>query len=72
MFEPTDPNAPTTTLSWDTFSEAADEAGLSRIYGAIHFADGDLHGRALGTEVGANVWSQAQEYINGTADEFVF
>ena len=33
------------TLEWDTFSEAADEAGISRLYGGIHFADGDLNGR---------------------------
>jgi hypothetical protein len=53
------------TLEWNTFSEAADEAGLSRRYGGIHFEDGDLNGRLLGQEVGELVFEQAQFYING-------
>ncbi|MBE9061108.1 DUF6851 domain-containing protein [cf. Phormidesmis sp. LEGE 11477] len=48
------------TLEWDTFTQAADEAGLSRIYGGIHFEDGDLNGRALGREVADSVWSKVQ------------
>src|SRR5206468_2961712 len=35
------------TLRWPTFSAAADEAGLSRRYGGIHFEQGDLAGREL-------------------------
>lgn len=53
------------TLEWDTFTEAADEAGISRIYGGIHFEDGDLEGRKLGREVGEAVWEEAQFYIQG-------
>ncbi len=53
------------TLSWATFSEAADEAGMSRRYGGIHFADGDMAGRALGRKVGEQVWNQAQFFIQG-------
>jgi hypothetical protein len=55
------------TLSWPTFSAAADEAGLSRRYGGIHFADGDLEGRKLGRAVGALAWEKAQGYIEGRA-----
>ena len=55
----------TVTLEWETFTEAADEAGLSRIYGGIHFDDGDLNGRQLGREVGQAVWEQAQFFIQG-------
>jgi hypothetical protein len=55
------------TLSWATFSEAADQAGLSRRYGGIHFQDGDLVGRAVGRQVGMAVWAQAQAYITGRA-----
>lgn len=51
------------TLSWDTFSAAAEEAGISRRYGGIHFEDGDLAGRAMGRQVGALAWNQAQSYI---------
>lgn len=55
----------TVTLAWDTFTEAADEAGISRIYGGIHFDDGDLNGRQLGREVGQTVWEQAEFFIQG-------
>lgn len=54
-------------LLWPTFSDAVDEAGMSRRYGGIHFPDADLHGRTLGTAVGRNAWSHAQSFINGTA-----
>lgn len=52
-------------LSWATFSEAADQAGLSRRYGGIHFEAGDLMGRALGRLVAAQVWNKAQSYLHG-------
>jgi hypothetical protein len=52
-------------LCWDTFSEAADQAGLSRLYGGIHFQDGDVNGRALGRSVGQSVWQRSQFYISG-------
>lgn len=55
------------TLYWDTFSAAADEAGLSRRYGGIHFEDGDLEGRKLGRAVGALAWAKALGYIEGGA-----
>ena len=57
------------TLDWETFSEAADEAGISRLYGGIHFEDGDLNGRQLGQEVGTEVFEQAQFYIEGGQDQ---
>jgi Ca2+-binding RTX toxin-like protein len=53
----------TITLAWDTFTEAADEAGISRIYGGIHFDDGDLNGRQLGQAVGEAVWQNSQDLI---------
>jgi hypothetical protein len=55
------------TLSWATFTEAADEAGISRRYGGIHFEAGDQVGRLLGRQVGAQAWEKAQSYWNGTA-----
>ena len=64
-FEPGLYPVETVTLEWSTFSEAADEAGISRIYGGIHFDDGDLNGRQLGRQVGQTVWEQAQFFIQG-------
>ncbi|MEI2580182.1 DUF6851 domain-containing protein [Scytonema sp. PRP1] len=52
------------TLHWDTFSDAADEAGISRRYGGIHFEDGDLVGRQMGRYVGGVVWNKAMSYID--------
>ena len=64
-FEPgITPGSPV-TLSWDTFSEAADEAGISRRYGGIHFLNGDIQGRILGRRVGGSVWNRSQFFING-------
>ena len=55
------------TLSWATFSDAADQAGISRRYGGIHFVQGDLQGRRSGRLIGTQVWAKALTYFNGTA-----
>jgi hypothetical protein len=54
-------------LKWNTFSVAANEAGMSRRYGGIHFRHADLAGRQLGHLVAAKGWTRAQEYFNGIA-----
>jgi len=56
------------TLSWSTFSEAADQAGMSRRYCGIHFRAGDLAGRKLGRQVGIQVWERGQHYVFGVSD----
>jgi hypothetical protein len=48
---------------WNTFSEAADSAGWSRVYGGIHFTSGDRYGRELGDNVGKKAWRRAQMYF---------
>jgi len=63
-FESNTPGKPV-ELCWDTFTAAADEAGLSRLYGGIHFKDGDVNGRFMGREIGNEVWKKSQYYING-------
>lgn len=40
------------TRSFNNVTEAALEAGMSRIYGGIHFMDGNIYGRELGKKVG--------------------
>ena len=57
--EPGTTPAADVTLSWQTFSDASDQAGRSRRYGGIHFRDGDLVGRALGRMVGLRAWLAA-------------
>ncbi|MEO0492180.1 MAG: vanadium-dependent haloperoxidase, partial [Actinomycetota bacterium] len=53
---------PTTdvTLQWARYADAADEAGLSRLYGGIHIWADDLLGREMGAEIGATAWGKAQ------------
>jgi len=53
-------------LQWPTFKDAADEAGISRLFGGIHIQDGDLRGRELGAQVGVNAFNRAQGLIDGT------
>ena len=65
MIEPGQVPARDITLSWDTFSAAANEAGLSRRYGGIHFEQGDLNGRELGRKVGEQAWRVAMAYRYG-------
>lgn len=68
-FEPGLTPSSAVTLSWDTFSSAADEAGISRRYGGIHFEEGDLNGRILGRQVGDAVWEEALFFINGGEEQ---
>ncbi len=60
-------NVPThpVVLHWPTFQDAADQAGISRLYGGIHFQDGDLRGRAVGRQVGAQAYALAESYWGG-------
>jgi hypothetical protein len=60
------PAAPV-TLSWKSFTAAADQAGISREYGGIHFNDGDYEARQAGEVVSLQVWSKAKTYFNGKA-----
>ena len=62
-----DPKLPTKdiTLCWDTFKNAADQAGMSRRYGGIHFENGDVQGRVLGEKIGDCVWQKVRHYFNG-------
>lgn len=64
-----EPNLPAAdlTLTWPTFTDAAIEAGLSRIYGGIHFDNANSAGQDLGRKVGATVFAKAQQYWQGSA-----
>ncbi len=55
------------SLRWSTFTDAADQAGLSRRYGGIHFEDGDLDARATGRACAEMTWDLAQQYFAGAA-----
>jgi hypothetical protein len=66
--EPGIPAVPT-TISFATFSEAAQQAGLSRLYGGIHFSDDNTTGQVVGALLGQQAWHKAQTYFNGDIEE---
>ncbi len=53
----------TVTLQWATYQDAADQAGISRIYGGIHVEADDLAGRIMGADVGQIAVRKAREYF---------
>lgn len=55
------------TLQWATYYDAADQAGLSRLFGGIHIAPDDLEGRTIGSICGKDAWALALSYFDGTA-----
>jgi hypothetical protein len=55
------------TLQWATYYDAADQAGISRLYGGIHIAADDFAGRRIGSTVGKQAWALAERYFAGTA-----
>ncbi|MGH9494203.1 MAG: vanadium-dependent haloperoxidase, partial [Candidatus Sulfotelmatobacter sp.] len=54
------------TLSWEKFTDAADEAGMSQGYGGVHFRAADLGGRHLGRTVADRVWAKTEALFNPT------
>ncbi|MGE0594239.1 MAG: vanadium-dependent haloperoxidase [Vicinamibacterales bacterium] len=62
-----DPTEPVTdvVLHWPTFTSAAREAGESRLYGGIHFYEGNVVGLDLGEKVGQAAYAKAQDLWSG-------
>ena len=54
-----------TTLSYPTFTAAANEAAASRLYGGIHFADDNNVGLVVGDLVGQQAWAKARYLFDG-------
>jgi hypothetical protein len=55
------------SLQWATYRDAADAAGVSRLYMGIHIAPDDLEGRKIGSACGKGAWTLARRYFDGTA-----
>jgi membrane-associated phospholipid phosphatase len=62
--EPGVPPVPT-TLRYDTFSQAATDAGLSRLWGGIHVEEDNDYGRRIGVIVALRAWRKAQSLFAG-------
>lgn len=57
------------TLQWATYYDAADQAGVSRLYGGIHVAADDLIGRTLGARVGVEAFLRAHRQRSSNVSE---
>lgn len=55
------------TLRWNTYMDAATEAGRSRVYAGLHFEAANVAGRVLGLKVGNAVYERAECYWLGKA-----
>jgi len=56
----------TVTMQWATYFDAADDAGLSRLFGGIHVPADDFGGRLTGAVVGPAAFEKASRYFAGT------
>jgi hypothetical protein len=56
----------TVQLQWATYYDAADQAGLSRLWGGIHVSVDDLTGRVTGSQCGQSAWALARKYFDGS------
>ena len=50
-------------LQWATYRDAADESGLSRIWGGIHPPADDIPGRKIGIDIGQDAFYKAVSYF---------
>ena len=58
-------------LQWATYYDAADQAGISRLYGGIHVRVDDFAGRRMGSICGEAAWALAQRYYGGPVGDDV-
>ena len=54
------------SLKFETFSQTADLAGISRVMGGYHIPIENVEGLKLGRSVGNVVFNKCKSYINGT------
>lgn len=52
-------------LQWATYRDAADQAGISRLWGGIHVSADDYSGRISGAAVGDDAWTLAMRFFDG-------
>ena len=69
--EPGVPAVPT-VVGFSTFTAAVSEAGMSRLYAGIHFADDNDDGQLLGNLSGQQAWAKALNLFNGGLHEATF
>lgn len=53
-------------LKWNTFSDAAEQVGHSRLYGGVHWTFDHTEADAQGRRLARDVWAESRRYFNGT------
>ena len=56
------------TLQWAKYYDAADEAGISRLWGGIHVPPDDFAGRIIGSQIGIEAYERAHLYFQGVPE----
>jgi len=56
-----------TTIQWATYYDAADQAGISRLFMGIHVPSDDLEGRKIGAICGIDAMAKAVTFFDGSA-----
>lgn len=56
------------TLQWATYVDAADEAGISRLWGGIHVPVDDFAGRVMGATIGIDAYRLATQRFAGVPE----
>lgn len=64
LIEPGKPDEDIQLPVWASFTDAAEQAGMSRLYGGVQFRRGNDEGLQLGEKVGNTVWEKALFYFN--------
>jgi hypothetical protein len=66
--EPGVPAVPT-VITYKRFSDAVNAAGMSRLYGGIHFKDDNTAGQLIGNAAGQLAYDKARALFNGSSDD---
>lgn len=70
-FNATSDGLPGVIRRFSGFSEAADEAGISRLYGGIHWPSANLHGQSSGERIGQRVMEYLMRPLNSLKFSFL-
>jgi len=66
--EPGVPAVPT-VIAYKRFSDAVNDAGMSRLYGGIHFKDDNTAGQLIGNAAGQLAYDKARTLFNGSSND---
>jgi hypothetical protein len=57
------------TVTWNTWTEFAEDCGMSRLWGGVHFFDSIPAGHAIGHEIGGLAYEFLQKHVSGNLSD---